>query len=283
MRRLFKSKWFIVSMITIALLVVMGVSVNRNSKLNWLTNILSVPLKPIQGFFTSVGYKIDDLFSYFEGIDALREENKALREENALLKSENREYSELKSENEELRRAFDLKGDFDDYTMIGANIIAMEPGNWYSVFKVDMGEREGISVDFPVVTGSKGLVGRVLDSDSTTANIQTIIDEDSAISGWIAKAGGGHAIIKGDMQLKEDGLCKMVYIPIEVDVEVGDVIETSGIGGIYPKGIIIGEVLEVRKTGSELDRYAVIKPAADLRRLEEVFILKNNNIGSADK
>jgi rod shape-determining protein MreC len=267
-------------MITIALLVVMGVSVNKNSKLNWLSNILSVPLKPVQGFFTSIGQKIDDLFAYFDGIDALREENEALKEEIALLKEENRVYSELKSENEELRRAFGLKGEFDDYTMVGANIIAMEPGNWYSVFKVDIGERDGISDDMPVITGAKGLVGRVLDTDSNTANIQTIIDEDSAISGWIAKAGGGHAIIKGDMQLREDGYCKMVYIPIEVDVEVGDVIETSGVGGIYPKGIIIGEVIEVRKTSSELDRYAVIKPAADLKRLEEVFILKNKNAGN---
>jgi rod shape-determining protein MreC len=146
-------------MITIALLVVMGVSVNKNSKLNWLSNILSVPLKPVQGFFTSIGQKIDDLFAYFDGIDALREENEALKEEIALLKEENRVYSELKSENEELRRAFGLKGEFDDYTMVGANIIAMEPGNWYSVFKVDIGERDGISDDMPVITGAKGLVG----------------------------------------------------------------------------------------------------------------------------
>ncbi len=275
MRRLFKSKWFIVAMITIALLVVMGVTVNKNSKLKWLNNIFSVPLKPVQGFFIKVGDKIDGFFSYFEDIDAMREENKSLREEIELLKSENREYSDLKSKNEELRRAFKLKGEFDDYTMVGANIIAIEPGNWYSVFKVDIGEREEIYPDLPVVTGAKGLIGRVLDSDSATANIQTIIDEESAISGKIAKVGGGHAIIKGDIQLKEEGLCKMVYIPIEVDVEVGDVIETSGIGGIYPKGIIIGEVVEVRKTNSELDRYAVIKPAADLKRLETVFILKD--------
>ncbi len=286
MRRLFKSKWFIVSIVTILLLIAMAVSVSKNSKLNWLNDILSVPLKPVQGFFTSVGYKIEDIFSYFEGIDTLREENESLREEIALLKNENREFSDLKTKNEELRRALELKGEFDDYKLVGANIIAIEPGNWYSVFKVDIGSREGIEPDFPVVTGSKGLVGRVLDSDSATANIQTIIDEESAVSGWIAKAGGGYAIVKGDMQLKEDGLCKMVYIPIEVDVEVGDVIETSGIGGIYPKGIVIGEVVEVRKTNSELDRYAVIKPTVDFKRLEEVFILKggqNKNTGSADK
>ena len=129
-------------------------------------------------------------------------------------------------------------------------------------------------MDFPVVTSSGVLVGRVFDTDISTSNIQTIIDEESAVSGWIAKPGGGHAIVKGDLQLKEEGLCKLVYIPVEIDIEVGDVIETSGVGGIYPKGIVIGKVIEVRKTNSEFDRYAILQPAADFKKLEEVFILK---------
>lgn len=286
MLRLFKSKWFIVSLVTIALLVVIGVSANKSSKLNWLSNILSVPLKPVQGFFTSAGREIEDFFAYFQDIDVLREENEALKAEVEELRRQNREYSELKAKNDELRRALNLKAEFADYTITGANIIAVETGNWFSVFKVDVGEQDGIRADFPVVTGSRGLVGRVVDTDKSTSNIQTIIDEESAVSGWIAKPGGGHAIVKGDLELKEEGLCKLIYIPIEVDIEVGDIVETSGVGGIYPKGIEIGKVIEVRKTNSELGRYAIIQPTADFRRLEEVFILKsekNDGTGSAGR
>jgi len=264
----------------------MGVTASRSSSMNWLSDILAMPLKPVQTFFTSAGQKIGDFFAYFQDIDKLREENSTLKAEIAELKEENRKYSELKSKNDELRQALKLKDEFDDYSIVGANIIAAEPGNWFHVFKVDVGERDGIKVDSPVVTASRGLVGRVMDTDSATSNIQTIIDEESAVSGWIAKSGGGHAIVKGDLQLKEKGLCKLVYIPIEVDVEAGDIVETSGIGGIYPKGIVIGKVIEVRKTNSELDRYAIIQPAADFKSLEEVFILKsgkNNDTGSADK
>jgi len=284
--RLFKSKWFIVSLVTIALLVVIGVSANKSSKLNWLSNILSVPLKPVQGFFTSAGREIEDFFAYFQDIDELRKENEALKAEVEELRRQNREYSELKAKNDELRRALNLKAEFADYTITGANIIAVAPGNWFSVFKVDVGEQDGIRADFPVVTGSRGLVGRVLDTDKSTSNIQTIIDEESAVSGWIAKPGGGHAIVKGDLELKQEGLCKLIYIPIEVDIEVGDIVETSGVGGIYPKGIEIGKVIEVRKTNSELGRYAIIQPTADFRRLEEVFILKsekNDGTGSAGR
>ena len=286
MLRIFKSKWFIVSFITIILLVVMGVSANKSSKLNWLNNILSVPMKPVQGFFTTVGQKVGVTFSYFKDIEAVRKENEQLKIQVAGLKKENRELSVLEVKNEELRQALKLKEQFGDYTILGSNIIAVDPGNWFNVFKIDIGGKEGVKTDAPVVTSAKGLVGRVVSSDATTSNVQTIIDEESAVSGWIAKAGGGHAIVRGDMQLKEKGLCKMDYIPLEVDVEVGDIIETSGLGGIYPKGILIGEVIEVRKTNSELDRYAIIQPAADFKRLEEVYVLKNNQsneTGSAGK
>ena len=286
MLRFVKSKGFIVSLITVILLVVMGVSANKNSRLNWLNNIISVPLSPVQGFLSSIGQRVEDGLSFFRDIDAVKKENESLKEEVAELRKQNRSLSALEVKNEELRQALKLKEQFGDYTILGANIIAVDPGNWFTVFKVDIGSREGVKSDSPVVTNTKGLVGRVISSDVTSSKILTIIDEESAVSGWISKAGGGHAIVRGDMSLKEKGLCKMDYIPVDVDVEVGDVIETSGVGGIYPKGIVIGEVTEVRKTSSEMDRYAIIKPTADFKRLEEVYVLKSNEInetGSVNK
>ena len=264
----------------------MGVSANKNSRLKWLNNIISVPLSPVQGFLSSIGQRVEDGLSFFRDIDAVKKENESLKAEIAELRKQNRSLSALEVKNEELRQALNLKEQFGDYTILGANIIAVDPGNWFTVFKVDIGSREGVKSDSPVVTNTKGLVGRVISSDVTSSKILTIIDEESAVSGWISKAGGGHAIVRGDMSLKEKGLCKMDYIPVDVDVEVGDVIETSGVGGIYPKGIVIGEVTEVRKTSSEMDRYAIIKPAADFKRLEEVYVLKSNEInetGSVNK
>jgi rod shape-determining protein MreC len=274
--RFFRSKWFIVSFITLVLIIVMGVSASKSSKLNWLNNIVSVPMKPVQGFLSSVGRKAEDILSYFKDIEAVKKENDILRSEVAELKKQNRELAVLKSKNEELRMALSLKEQFGDYTILGANIIAVDPSNWFSVFKIDIGAKDGISTDSPVVTSGKGLVGRVVSADATSSNVQTIIDSESAVSGWIAKAGGGHAVIRGDVELKSRGLCRMDYIPLEVDVEVGDMIETSGLGGIYPKGILIGEVIEVRKSNSELDRYAIIQPAADFKKLEEVFVFRSD-------
>lgn len=281
MLRLFRSKWFIVSLLTIIILVAIGVSANKNSKLNWLNNIVSVPLTPVQGFFTSVGQRIGDGLAFFKDIEAVRKENESLKTHVSELEKQNRELQAFKDKNDELRQALNLKAQFGDYQFVGANITAIDPGNWFNIFKIDIGSREGIQTDFPVVTSGKGLVGRILSSDLTSSKVLTIIDEESAVAGWISKAGGGHAIVRGDMALKEQGLCKMDYIPLEVDVEVGDIIETSGLGGIFPKGILIGKVIEVRKTNSEMNRYAIIEPAADLKRLEEVYVLKStgNNTG----
>ena len=287
MLRLFRSKWFIVSLITIFILIIMGVSVNKNSKINWLSNIISVPLTPVQAFFSSIGQRIDDGLSFFQDIDAVRKESEALKMQVIELEKENRELTSFKDKNDELREALNLKAQFDDYEIKGANIVAIDPGNWFNIFKIDIGGKDGIKADCPVVTNSKGLVGRVMSADLTSSKVLTIIDEDSAIACWISKTGGGHAILRGDMQLKEQGRCKLDYIPLDVDVEVGDVIETSGLGGIYPKGIMVGKVIEVRKTNSEMNRYAIIEPAADFKRLEEVFVLKsrieNTETGSEEK
>jgi rod shape-determining protein MreC len=274
--RLFRSKWFILSLITIIILVVMGISANKNSRLNWLNNIISVPLTPVQGFFTSIGQRIGDGLAFFKDIEAVRKENESLKTRVSELEKQNRELEAFKDKNDELRQALSLKAQFGDYQFLGANITAIDPGNWFNIFKIDIGSREGIQTDFPVVTSGKGLVGRILSSDITSSKVLTIIDEESAVAGWISKTGGGHAMVRGDMVLKEQGLCKMDYIPLEVDVEVGDIIETSGLGGVYPKGILIGKVVEVRKTNSEMNRYAIIQPAADFKRLEEVYVLKNN-------
>lgn len=281
MLRLFRSKWFIISLVTILILVVMGVSSGKNSKLKWLNNIISVPLTPVQGFFTDIGSKIEEGFSFFSDIEAVKNENEELKVRIKELEKKNRELASFESKIDELRLALNLKAQFDDYTIVGANIVAIDPGNWFNIFKVDRGSNEGLQADFPVVTNTKALVGRVLSSDMTSSKVITIIDEDSAVAGWISKAGGGRAIVRGDLKLKEKGLCRLDYIPLDIDVSVGDIVETSGLGGIYPKGIIIGKVIEVRVTNSEMNRYAIIKPEADFKRLEEVYILKSRteNIG----
>ena len=274
MSRLFKNKIFLLILATLLIFVFIVATSSRDSKLNWISNILSVPLSPIQKFFTSVGNKIDEAFSFLRDIEAIKKENEELKTRLHNLEEENRELIGYREKIKELREALNLKDIFEGYDIIGANIISRDAGNWSGIFRIDIGSKDGIGVDFPVITSSKGLVGRVMATDITSSKVVTIIEEESSVAGWIART-GGHVIVRGDMSLKDEGLCRMDYIPVDVEIEVGDVVETSGLGGIYPKGIVIGKVVQINKTNNELDRYAIIEPAADFKRLEEVFVMKN--------
>lgn len=287
MLRLFKNKLFLLAAITIVTLITMGVSASQNSRVNWVNNIASVPLTPVQEFFSYAGQRIDAALTFFKDIKAIKQENEELKIRVYELEKENRELLGYREKIKELKEALNLKDQFEDYDFAGANVIGKDMGNWFNVFRIDVGKKDGVHNDYPVVTGNKGLVGRIAVSDLTSSKVISIIDEDSVVSGWISKPQGGPVIVRGDFDLKDKGLLRMDRIPVDVDVAVNDVIETSGLGGIYPKGIVIGKVKEVKKTNSELSRYAIIEPAVDFKRLEEVFVLKQRNkideVGSAER
>lgn len=271
--KIFKNKYFSLIFATIVLIIIVIISMNNSDSFTGLNNALSVPLAPLQKVLISTGQRAEDFFTSFKDIKSLKQENEALKIKVNELEKENRQLISYKDKIEELKSALKLKDQFEDYEILGANVISKEPGNWFNVFKIDIGQKDGVEVDYPVISSTKGLVGRVISADRTSSKVISIIDEDSVVSGWIFKSGGGHVVVKGDLTLKEEGLCRMYYIPINVDVAKDDIIETSGLGGIYPKGILLGKVKEVRKVSNELDRYAIIQPEVDLKRLQEVFVL----------
>jgi rod shape-determining protein MreC len=115
-------------------------------------------------------------------------------------------------------------------------------------------------------------VGKVYEDLPVSSKVISIIDPESSISAIISKS-MDYVIVSGDINLESKGLCRMNQIPIDLDISIGDTIETSGIGGIFPKGLLIGTVKEIVNGSNELERYAVIQPAVDFRRLQEVFVL----------
>ncbi len=270
----FKNRALIVLIVTLVLIVTIGLTINPLSSVNWFGNLISIPFTSIEKVFTYAGQEIEAGVGLFNDVEALRAENKALKEQIDKLNNERTEYVRLKTENDNLKNVLKMKDQLDDIDMAGANVIAKDSGNLFNIFLVDKGVANGISYNMPVVT-SKGLVGKVTSSQPFSSKITSIIEDGSAASAIVSKS-GDLVVVKGDLKLSKEGLCKMLYIPNDLDLTQGDVIETSGMGGIYPKGIIIGTVKEVRTGESDLDRYAIIQPAVDLRRLSQVVILKKN-------
>ncbi|AEY64918.1 rod shape-determining protein MreC [Clostridium sp. BNL1100] len=274
----FKSRALVVTIIILILIVCIGLTVNPASNINWIGNLISVPFTSVEKAFSYTGQKVGDGINLFDNVQKLQAENKELREKIDKLNNERTEYLRLKRENEDLRKVFDLKDQLADSDFVGANIIARDGGNLFNIFLTDKGSANGIDYNMPVIT-SKGLVGKVVSAQPFSSKIISIIEDGSSVSAIVAKS-GDYVVVKGDIKLEKEGLCKLEYIPAELDLIQGDVIETSGIGGIYPKGITIGTVKEIRSGESDLDKYAIIQPAADLKRLNQVVILRNKEAQS---
>jgi len=270
----FKSKALIVIIITLVLIVCIGLSINPLSNVNWIGNLISVPFTSVEKLFSYAGEQVEEGVGLFNDVEKLRSENKVLKETIDKLNSERIEYLRLKSENEDLRNVLKLRNQLEDFEFVGANVIAKDSGNLFNIFLTDKGSTNGISYNMPVIT-SKGLVGKVSSSQPFSSKIKSIIEDGSAVSAIVSKT-SDLVVVKGDLELEKEGLCKLEYIPSNLDLAQGDVIETSGLGGIYPKGIIIGTVKEVRMGESDLDKYAIVEPAVDLKRLSQVTILKKS-------
>lgn len=272
-----RSKWFLLAGICLILLVMTGLSRSFPVIPETVGQYVSVPFAPVQKIITLGANKVEDTVNFFKDIQAVRQENESLKKQVDDLEKENRDLKEFRQENKDLRKALNIKDQFASFEPIGANIIAKNAGNWFDTFVIDRGNNDKIAKDLPVIT-SDGLVGRISEPNSVSSKVEALIDKNTVISARISQK-GDLVRVKGDIEYSDKGLCIMDRIPPETDIVVGDIVETSGIGGIYPRGILIGKVIEVRKADDEINKYAIIQPAVDFRRLDEVIILKSNSGG----
>lgn len=272
MRRIFTNKVFILVLIVVLLLGLVVVSYSEKSGVNTISNIVSVPAAPVQRAFTFMTGKVNDFFGYFQDIKATQDKNEELLQRISELERQILDVDRLTKENKELRDALNFKNQYEEYDFIGSSIIAKDPGNWFDVFTINRGSKDGLLADSPVIT-AYGLVGRVSKTDLVSSRVVSIIDMDSTVSARLSKS-RDIIVVRGDVELRSKGQCRADYIPPNTDVMPGDTIETSGIGGIYPQGIIIGKVVKVIKNEGQYDSYAIIQPEIDFKRLEEVIVMK---------
>lgn len=235
-------------------------------------------LTPLQKVITFSENETANVFSYFKDINALKDENEALKAANEKLLYDNTMLAQYKTQNDNLKELLDMAQLYKEYKGIGANVIGKDSSNWYKVFTIDKGTKQGIREN-SVVLANGGLVGHVWEaSDFATkgltdvqSKVLSIIDDRSSVSAKVVRT-GDIGIVNGDIELGSQGLC-VLEINIESEVVVGDQIVTSHLSSIYPPGIPIGIVEEVVDSKNGLTRYAYIKPIADFKHLEQVLII----------
>ena len=234
---------------------------------SWLGNVFT----PVQSGITSVAKGVENTFAGWGNTKKLAEENKQLKAEIDKLKENNREWSSYKDENERLKGLLELTNQKDLLTPVAATVIGKDAGNWFNVFTVNKGKDAGVTENTPVIS-SKGVIGRVSQVGKNWAKVVSVINYDHSVSGMIART-DDLVQIDGDLSLMKDGLCKMTVITEGADILIGDSVVTSGIGGIYPKGIFLGTVIEFRNNKDGTGKYAVVKPDVDFQKVFEVVLL----------
>lgn len=268
---MYKKKTGIVGIIiTIIILVVLVFVSNMNlESLSYVENVVSTIVMPVQNGLTYLKNKITGNHAFFADINKLQQENETLKNRNTELEEQLREFEIVKNENDTLKEYLSLSEQFSNYETKPAYIINKDFSNYNNVFVINVGEKDGIKPNMTVIS-EKGLVGYVISTTSNTSKVQTIIDTASTVSATLSSS-KDNIICKGT--LEEKGALKATFIPTTATILQGDKIETSGMGGIYPKGIYIGNVKKVISTKNIADRYAVIEPAVDFNKVDTVLVI----------
>jgi rod shape-determining protein MreC len=208
---------------------------------------------------------------------SIRQENEKLAQENAQLKNKVSQLEAAGRNYEELKTALQLKDKFDRYEIAGARILTRELGTWFDVFKIGSGTVDGITIteseSFAVVDAQSRLIGRVLSSDLTTAKVLPLLHEGFAVSARVNEVNGAIVRLRGDIELKENNLCVADQIPSSSDLRIGDELVTSGLGGLFPEGILIGSIIEFRDDAAGR-KIAIVRPSVDFDNMSVVFIMK---------
>ena len=256
--------------ITSIILIMIVVFSNKDSDISIFENITSKIVMPIQTGITYIKNGFNKNEAFFADIDTLKKENTQLKEKNSELEKALRELENIKTQNDTLKEYLELDEKYGDYETIPGYIINKEISNYSKIVIINVGSKDGIEKDMAVIA-DKGLVGYVISVTENTAKVKTIIDTSSSLSAILSTT-SETIVCKGTM---EEKILKATYIPTDVNIIQGDSLKTSGIGGIYPKGIHIGTVKEVVNTQNIIDRYAIVEPAVDFNKLNTILVVKN--------
>ncbi len=249
--------------------------------LTYYTDFITAPVNrfagylvvPFQNGISEVGQWFVDRQELARDMASLREENKRLREENSALVRENTALLQDHFELDELRSLYALDSRYASYEMTAARIIARDSGNWYHSFIINKGTDDGLLEDMNVLSGT-GLVGRITSIGPDWARVNSIIDDNSNVSGCIM-ATGSNLNVSGDLTLYQSGEISFEkLVDPEDTVDVGAAVVTSNISDKYLPGILIGHISSISKDPNNLTKSGRLTPAVNFDRLDTVLIIK---------
>ena len=206
-----------------------------------------------------------------KSFDELKAENELLSQANRELRARLVDYYDVKEENTRLWKFYDLKKEHEDFSLIPARVLRRDSNDEFYSFTIDKGTSSAISAGDPVM-GENGIIGYISEADANTAKVVTILSPQASI-GATDKASKDTGIITGSSKYADDNLTMFAKLKSEHKVKTGDIITTTGISGIYPKNLIIGEVTDIGYDTYDTSYYAVVKPYEDIRKITDIAVI----------
>lgn len=277
----FKNKLAVtIIILSVSFLILIGISVKREN-LSVVENGIGSTLNTVQRLFYKSGYNVNESLSFIFNFSKVKKENEELKKRNDELEQKALEHDTLLKENESLREALNFKSQRSEYDYIGSNIISRSGGNYLDGFIVDKGTKNGVKKGMVVIT-PKGLVGQVTSTAANWAEVQSVSNENIAVSAMVEATNDTSGIVRGYKDADNKLLAKLYYLPEDSQIKIGDVILTSGYGNLYPKGLRIGKVIDIEEDKGKLMKNAVLEPYVDFNRLEQVLIVVPKEIREID-
>ena len=226
-------------------------------------------LAPLQfGVSGAVG-QVEGVVSVAQRVGDLANQNDQYREEIDRLQADIVRLRELEVENRDLRNLLGLKQRSGAGELLPVRVIARDPSPYVQSITIDRGEEDGLRDGMPVITW-RGVVGRVNRVSPTSSKVLLVTDTSSSISGRIQSS---EARVAGILRGRPEGGLVMQHIPQEESVQTGDTVITSDLGGIMPEGLVVGQVVQIRRKDVDVFQEALIEPAADMKQLERLYVM----------
>lgn len=262
-----KRRWVVLGSFGAMILLLVAFSIGENSLLG---GFFGGVFTSVQQLFTNMAAPITQQIEESAQQANALEQNRVLQAQVESLQTENRLLEEQRAENERLTELLGLKEAYGTNESVAARVIAKNTDPYFQVFLIDKGSYDGITQNMAVLHGD-GLVGRIVEVAPTWSRVLAMIDGRSGVSAIVSRT-RDQGIVRGSLDTMSD-MCRMVYVASDADVMPGDQIVTSGLGGVYPKGVLIGEVTEVSLSEDTEEQYLLVKPAVNFLSVEEVLVV----------
>ncbi len=264
----------IVIILFAVIVIILVSSVTRGGNVSFLQNATGVIASPLQKVVSSTVNWFDTIYGYLYQYDSLMAENESLRAQLADAQQSARDGIEASEENVRLRELLNLRDKNSSFVLESSKVVLWSSSNWSSSFTISKGKSSGIELGDPVITEYGVVVGQITELGENWATVSTLIDVDMSVGAFIGETGTSGMVV-GEFSLMKKKQAKLTYLADGAQIFAGDDVLTSGQGGAFPQGLVIGTISAVQSEAGGQIEYGIIEPTCDFDSLVQVFIIKD--------